>query len=191
MINFFRMFLRHALISILVIPFLAGCFFSVGKEQPLTVSSTGSPTGRIVNKNIFIKDGTLAILPFKAGEDANADPQLDRMALMIAKGMIDYLNDEKVPFKVLTTQDQGDPQMIIEGYIKDFKRPGRLSRWFFRKNKTVLRVSGQMVLVGSKERVLLFQETKSIPGSKKDGLDISYQTGQDLGRFILDALNNG
>lgn len=182
---------RHRLTSILIVPFLAGCFSVVAKERPLTVSLTGTPTGKIVNKNIFIKDGTLAVLPFKAGEDAASDPQLDRMALMIAKGMIDYLNEQKAPFKVLTTQDQGNPQMVVEGYIEDLKRPGKFSRWVLRRNKTTLSVRGQMALVGNKDRVLIFQETKSMPDPKKDGLDIAYQTGQDLGRFILDALGDG
>jgi hypothetical protein len=185
------MVFRHQLVYILLIPFLAGCFSSVVKERPLTVSLSGSPTGKIVNRGLFIKDGTLAVLPFKAGEDAESDPQLDRMALTIAKGMIDYLNEQKAPFKVLTTQDQGNPQMIVEGYIEDLKRPGKLSRWVLRRNKTVLSVRGQMALVGSKDRVLMFQETKSMPDPKKDGLDIAYQTGQDLGRFILDALSDG
>ena len=72
---------RHQLASILIIPFLAGCFFSAAKERPSTVFLTGSPTGKIVNRSIFIKDETLAVLPFKAGEDATSDPQLDRMAL--------------------------------------------------------------------------------------------------------------
>ena len=182
---------RHQLASILIIPFLAGCFFSAAKERPSTVSLTESPTGKIVNRSIFIKDGTLAVLPFKAGEDATSDPQLDRMALTIAKGMIDYLNEQKVPFKVLTTQDQGNPQMVVEGYIEDLKRPGKLSRWVLRRNKTILSVRGQMSLVGSKDRVLMFQEKKSMPDPKKDGLDIAYQTGQDLGRFIVDALSDG
>jgi len=185
------MIFRHRLLCILLIPFLAGCFSSASKERHLTVYLTGSPTGKIVNNDIFIKDGTLAILPFKAGEGVSSNPQLDRMAFMIAKGMMDYLNEEKSPFKILTTQDQGNPQMIIEGYIEDLKRPSKLSRLFLRRNKVLLSVSGQMALVGSKGRVLIFQETKSMPDPKKDGLDVAYQTGQDLGRFILDALRDG
>lgn len=182
---------RQILILLLITPVLTGCLFFGPKKQPAAVVLPGSPTGKIVNRDALIKDGTLAVLPFKAGQGAAADPQLDRISLMIAKGIIDFLNEEKVPFKILTTQDQGSPQMVIEGYIENLKRPGKISRWILRRSQTTLRVSGQMIVAGSKERVLIFQDTKSLKDPKRDGLDIAYQTGQDLGRFIADALNGG
>lgn len=109
---------------------------------------------------------------------------------MIAKGAIDYLNEQRTPYRVLTTQDQGSPDMIIDGYIQDFKRPGKISRWIFRDKRTRLSVSGQLTLAKTKERVMVFQTAKTMVDPKKDGLDVAYQTGQDLGRFIVDALGD-
>ena len=183
---------RQLIILILVMVVFTGCFFSMPKAARTTIPvGLGIPIGKIIDRDIFVKGGTLVILPFKAGEDAVANPQLDRISLMIAKGVIDYLNEQKTPFQVLTTQDQGDPQMMIEGYVEDFQRPGKLSRWILRRKNTTLRVSGQMVVVGTKDRVMMFQDEKSMPDPKADGLNIAYQTGQDLGRFIVDALNGG
>lgn len=128
------------------------------------------------------------ILPFKAGVNAIDSLQLDRVALMIVKGTVDYLADQKTPFTVLTTEDQGSPQLVIEGYVDEFSQSGKMSRMVMRKKSTTLSVNGQMVIAGTHDRVLVFQYTKSMPDPKKDGLDLAYQTGQDLGRFIVDAL---
>ena len=74
---------------------------------------------KIVNREVFSKGGTLVVLPFKAGVGVSANQQMDRMSMMIAKGAIDYLVEQKTPFTILTTQDQGNPDLIIEGYIED------------------------------------------------------------------------
>lgn len=181
--------LRPFLLIIIVL-FFSGCFWSTPKNVLTPKAAFGIPTGQIINREAFLKGGTLVVLPFKAGEDAMANPQLDRVALMLAKGVIDYLDEQRTPYQVLTTQDQGRPQMIIDGYIHDFNRPGRISRWIFRNKQTRLRISGQMVLSDGKERVMVFQADKSLADPKRDGLDVAYQTGQDLGRFIVDALND-
>ena len=145
-------------------------------------------TGKIIKEDVLRKGGTLVILPFKAGENAVASPQLDRVALMIVKGAIDYLNDEKTPFTLLTTQDQGEPDLVIDGYINDFVQPGKMKRWVMQKKKTFLSVEGTMEIQGTKERVLVFQHKRTMGDPQKDGLDIAYKIGQDLGRFIVEAL---
>lgn len=111
------------------------------------------------------------------------------MAMMIAKGAIDYLSEQKTPFTVLATQDQGSPDLVIEGYIKELDRPGKMGRLVLRQKEATLHVTGQMIVTGTKERVMVFQSTKTMPDPKRDGLDIAYQTGQDLGRFIAEAAN--
>lgn len=180
---------RH-IILIIIITSTFGCFSSTPNNGPTSNYASGIPTGKIIDPDAFVKGGTVVILPFKAGEQATANPQLDRIALMIAKGAIDYLNEQKTSYQVLNTQDQGSPEMIIDGYIKDFKRPGKLSRWFFRDKKMRLSVSGQMTRANTKDRVMVFETTKLMVDHKKDGLDLAYQTGQDLGRFIVDALDD-
>lgn len=188
-VNIQTMITLRPLIVILIFSLFSGCFWSPPKNEIEPKSVLGIPTGQIINREAFLKGGTLVVLPFKAGEDATANPQLDRVALMLAKGVIDYLDEQRTPYQVLTTQDQGRPQVIIDGYIHDFNRPSRISRWVFRNKHTRLRVSGQMTLSGGKERVMVFQVDKSMADPKGDGLDVAYQTGQDLGRFIVDALN--
>lgn len=182
---------RRLIVFISIILCCSGCFSSVPKQTPPAADLSGSPTGKIINRDVFAKGGTLVVLPFKAGEDVVASPQLDRMAMMIAKGAIDYLNEQKTPFTVLTTQDQGSPELVVEGYIEDMDRPGKLGRLVLRHKKATLRVNGQIIVAATKERVMIFQSTKSMADPKRDGLDIAYQTGQDLGRFIVDALNEG
>lgn len=167
----------------------SGCLFSSVNKQVAIAPLIGVPTGKIVNRQAIIKNGTVAILPFRAGEGVSADPQLDRMSMMISKGIIDYLNEQKLPIKVLTTQDQGIPDMVIEGYIENFKRPGKLSRLIFRNKLSAMKISGQMNLVKNKERLIVFNQTKSLSDPKQDGVTLAYQMGQDLGLFLSDALN--
>jgi len=165
-----------------------GCFSSIPQRTSHATPSLVSATGQVIKESEFKKGGTLVILPFKAGENAVASPQLDRVALMIVKGMVDYLSGEKTPFTVLTTQDQGSPDLIIDGYINDFTEPGKMQRWVMRDKKAVLAIDGYMEVSGNKERILVFQHKRSMTDPKKDGLDLAYQTGQDLGRFVVDAL---
>ena len=165
---------------------LSGCFSSVPVKSSSSASSSRA-TGTVIKEAEFKKGGTLVILPFKAGVGAVANPQLDRVALMIVKGMIDYLAEQKTPFTVLSTEDQGRPQLVIEGYVNDFSQSGKMSRMIHGK-KTTLSVSGQMVVSGTHDRLFVFQHRRSMTDPKRDGLDVAYQTGQDLGRFIVDAL---
>ncbi len=175
-------------ILVIILSVVSGCFSSTPAKSSSSVFSPSRATGTVIKEAEFKKGGTLVILPFKAGANAVASPQLDRVALMVVKGMVNYLGEEKTPFTVLTTEDQGRPQLVIEGYVDDFSQSGKMSRMVLRNKKITLSVSGQMVVAGTHDRLLVFQHTKSRPDPKKDGLDVAYQTGQDLGRFIVDAL---
>jgi hypothetical protein len=166
----------------------SGCFSSSPKRSSSAVPSLARATGKIIKEDEFKKGGTLVVLPFKAGPNAAASPQLDRVSLMIAKGLIDRLSEEKTPFTVLTTQDQGEPDLVVGGYINDFIQPGKVKRWVMQSKKTALSVDGYIDVHGSKERILIFQHKQLKADPKKDGLDLAYKTGQELGRFIIEAL---
>lgn len=184
------MYTRRFILFISIILCCSGCFSSVPKAaSPVVADQIEIPTGKIVNREVFSKGGTLVVLPFKAGVGVSANQQMDRMSMMIAKGAIDYLVEQKTPFTILTTQDQGNPDLIIEGYIEDIDSPGKVGRLVLRQKQTTLHITGQMVMSGTKERVMIFQNTKTMPDPKRDGLEIAYQMGQDLGRFIADATN--
>jgi hypothetical protein len=167
----------------------SGCFSSTPKRSSLrTHSDDVSAAGKIIKESEFKKGGSLAILPFKAGVNAEATPQLDRVSLMIVKGLIDYLSEEKTPFTILKTQDQGQPDLVIDGYINDFVEPGKMKRWVMQNKKAVLSVDGYMEIPSTKERIMIFQHKRMMTDPQKDGLDLAYQTGQDLGRFIVESL---
>jgi hypothetical protein len=165
-----------------------GCFSSTPKRTTHITDPTVSATGQLIKPDEFKKGGRLVILPFKVGENAFASANLDRISLMIVRGMIDYLSQEKTPFTILTTQDQGTPDLVIDGYINDFTEPSRMNRWVMQNKKAVLSVEGYMDVQGTKERVLIFQHKRLMPDPKKDGLDLAYALGQDLGRFIVENL---
>lgn len=182
------MVLRRFIIFMAVGIVVGGCVSSGGKPKNASHTFYGRPTGQLVNKKAFIKKGSLAVLPFKAGENAEADPQLDRMSLMISKGIIDYCKEQNLPFTLLLTQDQGSPDMVVEGYIENFTESSRFDGLFFRPRKFLLTVNGELTVLDSKERILVFKQTKTMTGATKNGLDLSYQAGLDLGRFIVDAV---
>jgi hypothetical protein len=188
MLIFFMNFFRVVIFIFIVNCSVAGCLFLPVKEQASREVLVGIPTGKIVNRPAIVKDGSVAVLPFKAGEGVSADPQLDRMSMMISKGIIDYLNEQHLSIKILTTQDQGMPDMMIDGYIESFKRPSKISRWFLRDKTSDINVSGQMTLLKNKERLIIFNHSKTMQDKKRDGMELAYQMGQDLGRFITDAL---
>lgn len=175
---------KSCLFILVIVCFVfSGCFSSSSVK-----SSSPRATGTIVKEAEFKKGGTLVILPFKAGANAAASQKLDRVAMMIVKGAVDYLAEQRTPFTVLTTEDQGSPQLILEGYVDNFSYSGKMSRMVLRNKETTLSVRGQMVVAATRDRIFVFQHKKTMPDPKKDGLDVAYQTGQDLGRFIVDAL---
>jgi hypothetical protein len=166
----------------------SGCFSSTPKKSSSAATPSVGATGQIIKESELKKGGTLVILPFKAGVNAAASQKLDRVSLMVVKGMIDYLSEERTPFKILTTQDQGVPDLVIDGYINNFSQPGKVKRWVMQSRKAVLSVDGYMEIAKTKERVLVFQHHQKMSDPKKDGLELAYRTGQDLGRFIVEAL---
>jgi hypothetical protein len=175
-------------LALVVVFGFCGCFSSTPKRSSSVFLPEFNATGKVIKPNEFKKGGSLVILPFKAGENAAAGQQLDRVSLMIVKGMIDYLAQEKTPFTVLTTEEQGKPDLIIDGYINNFTEPGRMKRWVMQNKNAVLAVDGYMEIPATKERILIFQHQRSIVDRKKDGLSLAYAMGQDLGRFIVESL---
>jgi len=178
---------KFILILVCVLFVSSGCFSSTPKKSS-SASHSVNATGKIIKEKEFKEGGKLAILPFKAGVNAVASIQLDRVSMMVVKGMVDYLAQGNTPFTVLTTQDQGDPDFVIDGYINAFIQPGKVKRWVTHNKKTILSVEGYMENPVTKERILIVQHKRSIIDRNKDGLDLAYQTGQDLGRFLVDSL---
>ena len=98
----------------------------------------GSVTGTVLDKDLLVQGGDIALVPFKAGPQAEATDELDRLSLMIIKGIKESLDDLQLQFKQLFDKElkflkekQSEVVIKIQTFINDAKawrRPGRNSR---------------------------------------------------------------
>ncbi len=118
--------------------------------------------------------------PFRAGPQAVADEELDRVSMMLIKGLTESLQAAGSAWTV--TDEAAEADYVVEGYIEEFSLPGKVSG-VLRKKRTRLSVSGEVYRQDSQARVLTFATFKNI--TRKNFMDASYQAGKSIGDFIL------
>jgi hypothetical protein len=156
--------------------FLLLCGCSSSKKALISGALDAAPviTGSVVNSAAFQKGGTLSLGPFNPGPGAAADNETDQLSLMIIKGIKDTLPDNTTNFTIQTDQ-QKDPDCILEGHIVDFGRKGHLAH---------LAVNGEIWLQGTGEKIFLFQTSVIIDVKNQSPKTEAYQIGEAIAHFI-------
>jgi len=160
---------------LLIILLICGCSSSKKIIVSKPLDENFVVTGEIVNLSAFEKGGTLVLGPFKAGAGAAADDETDKLSLMMIKGIKDALPEDNTHFTI-STDDQKDPDCLLEGYIEDY---GRVKGHFSR-----LSVDGQIWLRETGEKIFVFQTSVMINTKKQDPNAVAYQIGEAIAHFI-------
>ena len=152
---------------IISIIFLSGCF----AHAPLKSNGIAMPevSGSVADVSKVRSGGKLGFVPFKAGPQAEDNEELDKLSLMLIKGIREGLQAHKAAFTVTDKAEEAD--FILEGYIEEFSR-------------TKFSVSGEIWGRDSGAKVLTFASSRTMKPKKSDSLDTAYRAGVAIGNFI-------
>ncbi len=142
-------------------------------------------TGKIVNPQRIANGGNLLIIPFRAGPDVEANDNLDKITLMIIKGVSDIIEENDANLKVLVAQNAQDAEFIIDGHITHVDASTKMNKLILRKNNITLSVKGQMVDRNTGELIAVFTDTLVSNKKEENHRQLGYAIGRNIGRFLL------
>ncbi len=165
---------------------LVGCAWFHPKVKPIVpIKDTQFvATGRVVAPTLLEKGGRVAMIPFTAGSDVEATQELDRISLMMVRGLADTLNNEPSK-KIIFSPEEDETDFIITGHITQLSQPSKFKEWIFRNHKIILSIDGKMVDAHTKQTVLVFSDLKSAQYKKVKYEALGQIIGQDIAKFIL------
>ena len=197
------------LVECIIVAFLInGCsyipFIEKSPQLPETVTQSAAPEkqllesnnfvekGRIISKQALEKGKNIAIVPFTAGVNVEASSELDKVALMIVKGVSDAFADDHSGkhdhFSVLTAEDSQAADLFVQGHIRSMKNPSRVKSCVLLKGQRALSVDGKIVDATTGESVMIFEDVQAT-NVKDEGHDqLGYRIGKNIGRFILSGV---
>lgn len=144
-------------------------------------------SGRILNAPKDLQAAKVLIVPFRAGEGVESTEELDKVTLMIVKGIAEAFETGGLSIEILSDKNQDEAQFIVQGHVTSYQTPSRMKRVLSLKKVISLAVKGKMLKVGSNQPVLVFEEKQQAKDKKTDGKYLGYVAGQNIGRFILSA----
>jgi len=153
-------------------------------KDELVDSSSSGVTGTVLDGASLVQGGDLAIQPFKAGSQAEANDELDHLSLMILKGIKDFLDEHKTTLHVIG-DNEGQPKIVLEGWVEEFSKTGRLSRMMLHPNQDSLTLKGELWLTSNGACILNFTVHKKFDPKKQEIQDVAYSLGLDIGGFIV------
>lgn len=161
------------------------------EEQPLEPNKFVEK-GRIISTEALQKGKNIAIIPFTAGVGVEANNDLDKVALMIIKGISDAFADDHSGkhdhFDILTAESSETADLIVQGHISSLKSPSKVKKWVLINGQKTLGVDGKIVDARTGESVLIFEDTQET-GIKKETHDqLGYRIGKNIGLFILSGI---
>ena len=155
-------------------------------KQPLE-SNNFVEKGQIIDVPRLQQGTNIAIIPFKAGVGVEANEELDKIALMIVKGVADvFADDQESRFNILTAENSQEADFIIQGHITGVKGPSRVSRWILFKGQKTLDVDGKMVDAQTGETIAVFADKTET--KEADYKELGYRIGKNIGLFIVSGV---
>ena len=156
----------------------SGCFWNTHlkpQEKPFNVVFNCADAG------LLKAGGKIAFAPFKAGSQASADDQLDRVSLTIIKGITDRLAQSKTSLAVATPQEE--PDLVFGGYVDELAQNSRYQRLILRRGKGRLVIFGQIRLSSTGVKAADFAAYARLD-AYKDATEAAYELGLFLGNEI-------
>lgn len=163
---------------------LSGCAW-LGSAANNSVEMEGKITAQLVDPQSFPKGGKLLVLAFQAGPNIVADERLDKVALMMIKGLADEIKDKQTQFQIVGAQEAREADYIISGQIIRMVTPPKWRRWMLRPSVNKLSVEGRMTQSASGATIFVFTHSRKITAGRQDYAQLGYEIGKDIGRFLL------
>src|SRR3989338_2535899 len=120
---------------------LAGCRTGAVKTRTPAIKKTSGVQGRIIDKTLLQNSGNILVIPFEAGANVEATADLDKMSLMIVKGLIEDFEDRNLSFEIVNSDDAEKADYVVKGHVTKFDKIKGLKRWIANK-KLYLTIEG-------------------------------------------------
>ena len=180
------MYLYRVLI-VLIFICLTGCSWFGGNKVSRDFSADqlmrSVDFGRILNKDAFKKGGRIAFDVFQAGDGVEANEELDKIGLMMADGFADVIKDRSGKFKIAESYDDAD--FIVDGYIVEKTKPGKMERWMPGKDVVTLAVEGEIRTTKDGQLVAVFRHRKAESGEKISHRVLGRNIGREVANFLV------
>ena len=128
------------------------------------------------------------IVPFTAGEGVEETDQLDKVSLMLVKGVYDTFQDASSHLKMLEADKIDDADFIIQGHIVSISKPSKVNKLMLSNGKKQLQVQGKMTDAKTGETVVLFDDHQETSQKDEDCKHLGYVIGENISHFILSGL---
>ena len=167
---------------------LCGCSFF---RRKVTVESPPNPfvqSGKIVNTKKLSKGGKLLIIPFSPGEDVAATSDMEKVAVMIVKGISETIMESDCPLEILVAHNADTAQMIISGRVVKMSSTKGMKKWMLNKRQRSLGVEGKLIDKKTNQVIMYFSHERETSDSEESFEDIGLMIGKDIGKFILSGM---
>ena len=183
-----KYFLRGGILFVSLI-FLPGCGWLNSKQAVVPPDVQFLKVGKVIDAKRLRQGGKLLIVSFSAGAGVEATDQLDRVALMIVKGLADILKENSSPFEILDSNNAREAEIVMSGHVTAFSAKADSNLLFLNGMKIYcLAVEGKIIDPASGEKILIFSDSKESRQKDEEAKDLGYRMGRDIGSFILSSM---
>lgn len=162
-------------------------------DEKLLVANEFVDKGKVVDRARLQQSQNVLILPFLAGVDVEATDDLDKIALMIIKGIKDAFDSDQTGkhdhFHILTAENQDPAELILKGRFTDVTGPSTLKKWLPLNGRWTLGVSGKLMDAKSGEVLVIFTDKEVTNDKNDDVMKLGYQIGINIGHFLLSGVD--
>ena len=180
-------FFKIILVTPLIVVSIAGCaliptkkFSHHNKKSPALYSAN-------VMRPALLKEGaSVVVVPFTAGTDVEATQDLQRVSLMVLKGIVGTLQNDNIHLKVFSSEDAGKADLVIQGHItRRESSVGSSKKWLFHSKAVVLALEARVMERKTGDLVLIFSQEQKADLTQKDELTLAQEMGKDIAAFLL------
>lgn len=191
MLRFLRMQLG-AMIKVLRISFfifsLSGCAFFAHGDKAVANGNANAGAMKIIDASRLKEGGNLLVMPFRAGAGVLADEQLDRVSLMIVKGLVEALQQGNFPFRILSGETASEADLVIKGHIIELSVSKKFSVLGSGNKTLTLSIDGKMVEEKTGQSLVHFTKKEMATQKTEDFMALAYTLGREMGKLVLSGL---
>lgn len=168
----------------LILFLLSGCAWL---QPSRGISQEDTVTGQIVDVERLRKGGKLLVVPFQAGANVAANEQLDKVVLMMVKGIVNELQGSDIPIQILDTDDAKQADLVISGHVTGFVKPSKWKKVPLRPGINKVNIEGRLTDAATGITILVFKHSRQGSTRQMDHAQLGYDLGKDIGRYIKES----
>lgn len=174
---------------LIVLCVVSGCVSRQAKGSTMPQVSELVDDAKVLDAAALKRGGNLLIIPFRPGPGVEANDKVEKVSLMALKGIVESLGETKTPFRILTSENAENTDIVLKGHITALGESRGVKKWVAGQEKSFLAIEGQMSDPETGKIILVFSYREVVGFKQEDYKSMSYRIGQRVGEFILSHLN--